>query len=215
VLPRLSIGGAVHILSGSVQRIARRIFLDASNYHNMEQANTTNLSGTGWSAGVAYAPIPEISIAASYRSDSKLKSRVTDTESGTVDLPVSYSGGIFLQLHPSIMLATSVERKMWSSADADLEASGGANAFDTWSVGSGLELGGASGLPLRVGARYAQLPFSPSNEQARELGFSGGTAMRFAGGRASLEASVERILRDGAGAEERAWYLMFALTVMP
>jgi hypothetical protein len=78
-----------------------------------------------------------------------------------------------------------------------------------------LELGRGSGIPLRVGARYAQLPFSPSDEPASEYLLSAGTAMMFAGGRASLEATVERIMRDGAGAEERAWYLMFALTVTP
>ncbi len=215
VLPRLNIGGAIHIMSGSVQKLARRTFVDTDDYYGMNQENKVRLSGLGVSAGVTFAPIPEVGVAASYRSDSELKSMISDVDAGTVDLPVSYSGGLFLQPHPSIRLATSVERKLWSSAGADLEAVGGANAFDTWTVGSGLELGGGSGVPLRVGVRYSQLPFSPSDEQARELGYSAGTAMRFARGRATLEASVERILRDGAGAEERAWYFMFALTVMP
>jgi hypothetical protein len=215
VLPRVNVGAAVHLLSGSISRLAERWFTNNDDYYDMKQSSRLRLSGRGLSAGLMIAPIPQISIAASYRSDAELKSRVSDADVENVDLPDSYSGGLFLQLHPAMRLATTVERRLWSSADADLEAAGGANAFDTWSVGSGIELGGSTGIPLRVGARYAQLPFSPSDEPATELSLSAGTAMRFASGRATLEASIERIMRDGAGAEERAWFLMFALTVMP
>lgn len=215
VIPRLNLGAAVHVLSGSASRLARRFFLDNQDYYLVDQQTRLRLSGYGVSAGLMFAPIPEVGVAASYRSDSKLTSSVSLIDVERVDLPVSYSGGLFLQLHPAIGLSTTVERHLWSSADADLEAVGGANAFDTWAVGSGVELGGGTGIPLRLGTRYAKLPFSPSEEQASEFLFSAGTALMFAGGRASLEASVERIMRDGAGAEERAWYLMFALTVMP
>jgi hypothetical protein len=214
VMPGLNVGGAVHLLSGSVRQESLRQF-SSNNYYLMSEANRIRLSGMGLSAGVLVGPFRLVSLAASYRADTELKSSVETVSLGTVELPTSYAGGLFLSLHPSIRLATTAERHLWSSADPDLEAAGGANAMDTWAIGSGVELGGSAGTPLRLGARYATLPFSPSDEQASEFLVSAGTAMRFAGGRASLEASVERIMRDGAGAEERAWFLMFALTVMP
>jgi len=215
VMRRLSVGGAVHLLSGSISRVARRFFVDNDDYYDMEQSTRVRVAGMGMSAGVLFAPVPELSFGATLRSDTELSSNVSGADIEKVDLPVSYTGGVFLQVHPSIRLATTAERHLWSTADADLEAAGGANAFDTWAIGSGIELGGSVGTPLRLGARYSTLPFSPTEEQASELLFSAGTAMMFAGGRASLEASIERIMRDGAGAEERGWFLMFALTVMP
>ena len=63
--------------------------------------------------------------------------------------------------------------------------------------------------------RYGLLPFSPPDDQPTEYSVSAGTALSFAGGRASFDATVERIFRDGAGAKEDTWYLMFALTVLP
>lgn len=215
LLPRVNVGGAIHLLSGSVRSVARRSFPGSESYYDMQEANKIRLSGLGISAGLLFSPIRQISVAASIRSDTELKSSVDAVELGRVDLPISFSGGLLLQPHPSIRLATTAERHLWKSAEADLKAAGGAYAFDTWAIGSGVELGGESGIPLRFGARYAQLPFSHSLEQATEFLVSAGTAMEFAGGRATLEASVERIMRDGAGAEERAWFLMFALTVIP
>jgi hypothetical protein len=215
LIPRVNVGGAVHLLSGSVRRVANRFFPGSESYYDMEETNKIRMSGLGISAGVLFAPIQQMSIAASIRSDTELKSSVDALDLGRVDLPISFAGGLFIQVHPSIRLATTAERHLWSSAEADLKAAGGAYAFDTWAIGSGVELGGESGIPLRLGTRYAELPFSPSLEQATEFLVSAGTAMEFAGGRATLEASVERIMRDGAGAEERAWFLMFALTVIP
>jgi len=214
VMPRLSVGGAVHVLSGSVRLGSERIFLN-DNYRALSEINRATLSGFGLSAGILITPFQAVSVGASIRSDTELKSTVDSAPAGSVELPFSYSAGVFLAPHPSIRWSTTVDRHLWSSAASDLESVGGANADDTWAIGSGLELGGGRGAPLRVGARYAQLPFSPSDEQPSELVLSAGSALGFAGGRASFAFAVERVMRDGAGAEERAWYLMFALTVMP
>lgn len=211
---RVHVGGAVHVLSGSQKLQLTREF-DSSFYYPVSDLNRIGFSGFGMSAGLLVNPTSSFSLGASVRSDSKLKSSLDSTEVDAVDLPLSYAAGVYLQLNPSIRWSATAERKQWSSVEDDLDAPNSANAFDTWAVGSGIELGSSSGTPLRVGARYAQLPFSPVAEQASELVFSAGTALIFAGGRASIDASAERIARDGAGAKERGWYLMFALTVMP
>ena len=215
VTRRLSVGGAVHVLSGSVQAGSRRFFSN-SRYRPYSETSRISYSGFGISAGALVTPFEELSVGASIRSDTELKSKLkSDAVVGTTELPLSYSGGVFFTPHPSIRWSTSAEWHAWSSAARDIEAVDGARAFDTWAIGSGLELGTVGGTPLRVGARYAQLPFGPSADQPSELALSAGTVLGIARGRASLDFSVERLMRDGAGAEERAWYLMFALTVMP
>jgi hypothetical protein len=214
IVPRLSVGGAVHVLSGLLQLNSDRVFSN-SVYFPLHASERVALSGYGLSAGVMLTASQALSIAASVRSDTELSSKVESTVTGRVELPTSYSAGVFLAPHRAIRWSTTVERHLWSAAGPDLEAAGGANAFDTWALGSGVELGGGSGAPLRVGGRYAQLPFSPTAEQATEFVVSAGSALGFAGGRASFEASVERVMRSGANAEERAWHFMFALTVMP
>jgi hypothetical protein len=76
-------------------------------------------------------------------------------------------------------------------------------------------LGAEGSLPIRLGARYAQLPFSPTAEQPHEWIFSFGTGKTFAHGHGQLDATVLRTLRDGAGVTERVWQLAFSLTVRP
>jgi hypothetical protein len=58
------------------------------------------------------------------------------------------------------------------------------------------------------------LPFS-SSDQPHEIDISAGSAIDFAGDRAVLEFSVERIFRKGGGADENAWYLTFSVTLRP
>jgi hypothetical protein len=70
-------------------------------------------------------------------------------------------------------------------------------------------------VPLRLGARYATLPFSPTDEQAHEVNVSLGTGLAFAGNRGLLDLSLERAFRSGAGATERAWQVSVSLTVRP
>jgi len=214
VLPRLSVGGAVHLLSGSVRYGTFRQFSN-SQYFSLDKVDRVSLAGYGVSAGMMLIPIPQVTVAASVRSDTRLQATLDSADAGSVELPVSYSAGVFLVPLQAIRWATTLERHLWSVAEPDFEAVGGSHAFDTYSIGSGIELGGATGTPLRFGARYTQLPFSPSEEQASEKVLSAGTAVGFAGGRATFEFDLERVRRDGAGAEERGWYLMFALTVIP
>jgi len=212
---QLSIGAAVHMMSGSIRLGTRRFFTPSDNYQQVSVINRFSLAGMGYSAGALFNLSSSIALGASVRTDTELKSTLDSAVVETIDLPTSYSGGLFLVPHPSIRWATTFEWQSWSDASADLEAAGRSAAFDSWSLGSGFELGGGSGAPLRIGARYAMLPFSPNDEQASELVFTAGSALAFAGGRATIEGTIERLMRDGAGAEERGWYLMFALTVMP
>ncbi len=70
-------------------------------------------------------------------------------------------------------------------------------------------------IPIRLGFRYAQLPYSPTKQQPHEIDLALGSGLSFAAGRANFEFALERVFRDGGGASERAWQLSFGLLVAP
>jgi long-subunit fatty acid transport protein len=158
-------------------------------------------------------------LAASFRSDTDIEETVDSVPVADVDLPVTLTGGILLAPHPALRWSATVSWRSWSDASASVGQNGGNTAFDTWEVGSGLEFGGsdagASRFPLRVGVRYAQLPFSPTDDRPEEWVVAAGSAIQFASNRALLEATLERIFRNGGGARERVWQISVGLRLVP
>jgi hypothetical protein len=174
--------------------------------------------GLGFSIGVVVALHPRLTLAATFRSDTRLETVADSVRISRIQLPVTASAGLVVVPLPAVQWATTVTYQSWSDAANDLAALGIVRAFDTWAVGSGFEIGGPAGgsqIPVRLGFRYAELPFSPTNDQPREVDISLGSGVNVASGRASLEFSVDRIFRKGAGADERAWYMTFSVTLRP
>jgi hypothetical protein len=56
---------------------------------------------------------------------------------------------------------------------------------------------------------------SPKADQPWDFNLSAGTGFHFASRRALFEFTVERAIREGGGASERAWQLFFGLTLRP
>lgn len=214
---RLSVGAGFHLLSGSSQLTTERNF-SSPNYIPFLERNEITYSGIGVSAGIVATVNSRLTVSLAFRADDELRIAVDSGSVSRFNLPHTYIGGVVLSPVPAIRLASTVVRKTWSYISEDLGQIGGANAFDTWDVGTGLEIGGTpetTKIPLLLGFRYAQLPFSPNSEQPREYGFSGGSTLGLAADRVLFDFAVERIFRSGGGAEERSWFLTFALTVRP
>jgi hypothetical protein len=210
----LSLGIGAHLFSGSAKLLATRQFSDSA-YRTYNEQGEEQMGSAGVSVGALVRVGSAIHLAAAARAENNLSLTIDSTEVAQVHLPMALTGGLMISPSDALRWATTVTFQNWSRARVDSATIGGA-VFDTWEVGSGLELGAGSALfPLRVGARYSQLPFSPSTTQAHELAFSAGTGRAFAHGRGLLDATVERVLRDGAGVTERAWQLAFSLTVRP
>jgi hypothetical protein len=214
----LQVGAAVHVLSGSTRERGIRTF-DDPQYVPVTQSGDVSYTGWGVSAGAVYTPFQRLRLGMSVRRDSKLEAAGTLLPAIEIQLPTTVSGGFSALLLPTLRLSTSASWRSWAAANDDIPVGAGITAFDTWDVGTGLEFGGpdigTSAIPLRVGVRYAQLPFSRTDEQAREIDLSAGSGFVFAGGRAMLEFALERVLRDGAGAKERAWQLSFGVVLRP
>ncbi len=220
---KLAIGGAVHRLAGSSQFTATRTF-DNSEFQKFEERDALSFSGTSFSAGLLWLPTASLGFGFAARVNSSLASELEDGSSSKVAMPVSLAGGVWLGVTPRMRLMTTARWRSWSRAQDDLARTGtpavdSTRAVDTWEVGSGLEItsgpGGGGKFPLRLGVRYAQLPFSPSNARPREWNFSVGTGAPFAANRAVIDIALERFQRDGAGARERGWYLTVGFTITP
>lgn len=221
--PRLAVGAGVHFLTGSNRLSTRRVFADTS-YIAAEQRAELAYSAIGVSAGFVVQPRPGFSIAGSVRRDGSLDIRRDSTPTGTVELPLALMGGVRLRISPRIEVAGQVARRNWSVADEGLRASGAAGARSTLDVAGGVELLSnprrPGQRPLRLGVRYAKLPFLiADNPQPEEWGVSAGTGMRFRPAADSrdvggIDLTIERIKRkSGTAYTESAWVLSVGLTI--
>lgn len=214
IAPTFQVGAAMHVLNGSSRVVAARDFID-SDFRQFNQVSTFSFNGVGVSAGLNWQVASIMQMAFAGRWNGGLKSRV-GSSSATIDMPVSVHGGLLLAPSRQILWSATAEWTSWSRAAGDLDAET-RGVFDTWSIGSGLELGAISTrLPIRLGAYYGTLPFSPSADaQPYEWSLSAGTGYALSGGRFRVDAAVERLIRDGAGAAERGWHVSFGISVSP
>lgn len=209
VWPRLLVGAAVHMLGGSSRLDVRRTFSDSAYLAYVEQQHLV-FSGYGVSGGFLLRATRAIELAGSARLDGRLTSRIRGDSVGSARLPVSLTGGLRLSPARDIRLSATATHRSWTRSQPDLAAS--TQAFDTWEVASGLELGS---MPLRLGVRYRQLPFSNVGTQPTEVVFAGGSGLLLAQGRAALDFAVERFRRSGGGADEQGWQFSVGVMVVP
>ena len=217
-LPKLQVGAAFHLLAGSTREEVLRDFGNPA-YAPVQQKGDVSYTGWGLSAGIVYTPLARLRFGAAIRRDSKLEISGALLPAFDVQLPVTLTAGFtFIPLTP-IRWSVSGSWRSWSGATDDVPEGVELFIFDTWEIGTGLELRGATGIlssiPLRLGARYAKLPFSPKADQPWDFNLSAGTGFYFASRRVLFEITVERAIREGGGASERAWQLFFGLTLRP
>ena len=215
---RVWAGVSFHLISGSTRATASRTF-GSPNFVPFRQTRTTEYSAVGASFGLIVVPTPTLQLAVALRVNSKLHLSQDSVTIGEVSMPVSMSAGLVVRPQLAIGWSTSFSWRSWSSASSDIRALGLGETFDSWEIGSGIEIGGVgqgtSAIPLRFGVRYARLPFSVSSDQPTELNLSGGTALRFASNRAEVAIALERALRKGAGARETAWIFSLGIEIRP
>ena len=207
------VGAAFHLINGSTRVTARREFVDREFGTFLEESNV-NFRGIGVSVGFrAVLAQQRLQLAGAARFDNNLKSTVESSNAQTTtDLPASVNGGVSLVMTSQLRWSVAGAWYGWGQSNDDLAV----ETFDTWQIGSGFEFGGVtSRFPLRVGVRYATLPFSPVASQPHEWGFSAGTGTRFASNRGQLNVTIERLLRDGARVVERAWHVSVGISIQP
>jgi hypothetical protein len=218
--PRTSIGAGVHLITGSSRIDTRRSFGDTT-YLPIRQRAELTFSGLGLSLGITHQLSSRIGLAAMVRSDTRAKVEVDSTEAFRVDLPYTFAAGMTIRPSSALRFAMSGTYKTWSGANSDLLAQGSTGSQNTVELAAGGEWfrnrRRPLNLPLRFGARYAQIPF-PVEEGAKpkEFALSLGTGTRFAQDRAGVDIALEHSWRsESSRYKERSLALIFGLTLRP
>ncbi|HET8624131.1 MAG TPA: hypothetical protein VFM14_11250, partial [Gemmatimonadales bacterium] len=215
-----AVGAAAHIITGSNRVVARRTFSD-TNYSPSTQRAELSFSGLGVSLGVIGQFGDALTIAAMARTDGRVGLDRDSTEVADVDLPITLGGAARLRIAPKLHVAGQALYRNWSTANGDLVSLGGTGATNTLEVSGGVEFVPDPRRPLRrpirLGFRYAQLPFPLTTEgDAREYGVTLGSGFSFAQDRAVVGFAVERAWRDQTDAyRETAWIVTAGVTVRP
>lgn len=226
----LALGAALHLISGS-NRLASRRYWEDTTYHSPAESAELSYSGTGLSLGAIWAPSRALEIAATYRRDGAVtvtrdstgvgQVQLPAAATGTVRLPTTLSGGIHLIPSRRFAISGSVISRNWSVADSSLLTQGAPGARNTFEVNAGIEIfrdaRRQTKFPIRLGARYATLPFLlAADPQPKEYGFSIGTGRRFANDRGGFDLAVQHVWRSqGANYTESATLITFGISVRP
>ena len=220
-----TVGIGLHVITGSNRTRVRRTFEDSA-YAPIQERAEIAYSGLGGSLGVTRALGPTLSLAGAIRVNGDARIDRDSVRVADVDIPLTFGGALRWRPTSRMDVAASAVARRWSAADHDLRALGGTGARSTIELAGGLELARDARrlrqLPLRLGARYATLPFPvESGAQPREVGIALGSGLRFAQDRlgvdhAGVDLSLERVWRRASGGySEGAWLISFGVLVRP
>ncbi len=216
--PRVTLGAAVHALSGSTRLTVTRDFAPAI-YEDFSDVAVTDFTGLGVSVGVLAAVRSNLGVGASLRAGTKLKASSSAGPRARVSLPLEFAAGARYAPVPGVNLAGTVAYAGWGRAAGDLVAAGEARSRDVWSVGAGLDVErldlGVVRLPLRLGYRWRQLPFPIDGFRLGEHAIAGGFGFTMAGGRTSVDVGVERGARTAGAQRETFTTGWLGVTVRP
>lgn len=217
---RWTVGAGLHVLTGSNRLQVRRAFEDSSFATSSERAELS-YAGYGLSVGAQGFLRDNLSVAFLARSDVKANVDRDSSRVYTVDLPYTLAAGLYYRLSPSLTLAGQGTYRTWSGANSDLLQAGGLGSSNTLELAAGAEYlpdpRRPTRRPIRVGLRYAQLPFPlTAGNQPHEISASVGTGFRFAAERGGVDFALERAWRRADGGHtENAWLFVIGVTLRP
>lgn len=221
---RVAVGVGADVFTGVVRDTVARRFSDEVG----ETGFGTDRShrGVGLSAGVRWNPRDPVIVSASVAGGGEIRAEVEQDgveSSRSYSNPLRVDAGASALIGSNTMVAASARWTGWSAADDELAGSGGAR--DVMGASAGVEYGGLTllrqAIPLRVGARWAQLPFrwgsvAAGNDFPDERAATAGLGFRLAGGAAlgDVAGEVGRRGSGSTGLEEDYWRVTVSLTLL-
>lgn len=219
--PKLDLGVGFHVLTGVNRMEQTRVFSDTS-FLPSEQSAELSYAGVGLSIGAVYRPSARLGLAASLRTDNKASLDLDSANVDAVDLPYTIAAGFQLQASDKLTAAAQATMRTWSGANSDILEQGGPGSKNTLELNAGFEYArdprATWRRPIRLGVRYAQLPFllTAGGEQPSEFGITIGTGTRFAGQRGGIDFAIEKNWRRaGSDYRESGWLFVLGISVRP
>ncbi len=231
---RFSVGVGGDLYTGSVRDTLSRRFargdttVGGGDLVSAAYSTEWQYRALGASVGMRWVPTDALNLAASVTAAGTLEGRPSsDADSVSVGrdytLPLTFDVGASGRVTPGALVVLNAQWAGWSAAGEDLARVGGAR--DSWTVAGGVELGSGTpeerSFPLRVGARYATLPFRWGPESAgaafpSEKALTAGLGARLAGGAAQVDLGGERGWRGGGDSvlDESYWRMTLSLTLL-
>ena len=213
----LAIGLSLGTYTGSMERTFERV-LDADDFGidvepfviqgRWRASGTTAVVGAVWDPG----PFLRLAVSAAWSGDLELRSAEGGVdEDGTYAMPFELRAGGTFTLAGDLGLALGVSYADWSGTGADFENEMARGA--AWSYGAGVEWSAATllgrSIPIRLGARHIDLPFTVGGDAVSERVLSGGVGLVLVEGQgiplALLEIGVENGSRNGGAVSEEFW----------
>jgi hypothetical protein len=218
-LSRTTLGGGIHIITGSDRLQSRRTFEDAS-YLPISEKTELSYAGVGASVGVIHQLGGGLAVAALARSDGHVGVDRDSTRVSEMDLPYTFGLGARWQLSPRLALAGQGMVRTWSASNSDLLAAGAPGSENTVDVSIGAEYVGdpkrPSRRPFRLGGHYATLPFLlEAGRQPTEFGVAAGSGIRFAQERGGVDLALEYLSRSAGEFKERVFQVTIGVSVRP
>jgi len=211
---------------GNVDRTFRRVIDGTSIGQGVEtyvSRGEWRASGLVIGAGFVFDPSPLLRVAGgvTWSDDLVLSPATNGSGEGRYSMPLEVRGGGTLTLTPGVSLVLGATFADWTATRDDL-ASAVSGEGASLSYGGGIEytrlsLAGRS-IPLRVGARHADLPFGPvGRDAASEQTISGGIGVHLVDGlefpRATVDLGLEKGTRTGITSPESFWRLSLSFRV--
>jgi hypothetical protein len=223
VIEGLAVSAGVDMYVGGVDRGFGRLFPGQAAPACC--TGSWSYSGFGGVAGAVWRPSPALTVSAATTVGGTLRAEPDDTVSveRSYQIPMRFSLGASGRVANNLLLALATDWGGWSSLDDELADAG--HARDSWSARGGVEWDGlvlgSRPLPLRLGGRYATLPFGWSNAGEDGVGtveraLTSGFGLVLAGGAVRTDLAVERGWRGGdqAGIDESFWKFTFSVNAL-
>lgn len=240
--PALQVGAGLHGITGENRMVVSRTAFDDEGSSGFTQRNRVSYGGVAGSVGAMWTPASPLTVAASARIGGTLRSYVNDSSRSEATVPDRYGIEVRYRGLRGISLSARTEYVDWSSMQ-ELRAPGSedrapgegmppleAAATQEYALGADFQGPRAFGriIPLRVGVRHRELPFSLGRwvpgpldapvaryDRVDETSVSGGFGVPLARERALFDVAVQRSMRSAAAIDESAWTLSVSLTIRP
>ena len=227
--PTLSLGAAAGLLTGNLDRVAVRSYNDTSTMNRIQLRPFEErlrwryfapIGAVGFRLDVAGAVRLSGSVLAG--GDLKASAQEGDAEDRTYGAPLEVTTGASARLSPLLMATAGAG---WARLP---DAGDGAVSRNTLRLGGGIEYQGVRSTtrsyPVRLGARWAQLPYHLADETGpteTAIGLGLGLLLGDPADPAAVaDIALERGFRSGldggsldGGVEERLWRFTFSLSL--
>jgi hypothetical protein len=191
VTDALAVGLAFDLVTGATADSTFRTVGDGGLFPAV-RGSTFRYSGVGVSGGVRWSPGSALTLAAALAGGGRITAETEDSTGVEAEKsyaqPLRLDAGASARISQNTVVALSGTWTGWSALEDDLDPAAG-GAQDALSVSGGIEWEGLQmgrrAFPLRLGARFAQLPFrwgaeTDGNDFPAERALSAGAGARLA-----------------------------------